>query len=182
MPKSVTRTLRVEEELDRAIAKRASKERVSVNFLVNRSLRKLIEWDAPISELGLVVVPKLLLDRLTDGKDGQNFEENGRSVARGFLRPATQYILGEFTVSSSIEILRRSSLYTGRFSFDFDEGHDSRKQVLILRHDQGNLWSRYFFGLLDETFKVQLGEQARIEYTDSLCIVQLNAVSRASER
>lgn len=178
MPRSVTRTLRVDEDLDKAIANRASKERVSVNFLVNRSIRKLIEWDVPILELGMVVVPKLLLDRLSGDKDEQKFAEYGREVARDFLKPATQYVIGEFTTASAIEVMRRSSLYSGRFSFDFDEGHDSRKQVLVVRHDQGRPWSSYFAGLLDETFGVLLGMDAKVEYTDSLCIAQLAPVSR----
>lgn len=177
MPKSVTRTLRIDEDLDRAIGKRASKERVSVNSLVNRSLRKLVDWDIPLLELGAVVVPKLLIDRMAEDKDEQKFGEYGREVARDFLKPATLYVTGEFTVASSIEMLRRSALYSGRFRFDFGEGHDSRKQVLMIRHDQGRLWSSYFAGLLDETFKVLLGEELRIEYTDSICIAQLALVS-----
>jgi hypothetical protein len=178
VPKTVTRTLRVDEELDRAVAKRATSDRVSVNFLVNRCLRKFIEWDAPILELGMVVEPKLLVDRLAEDKDESQFEEYGRDVARGFLKPATLYVMGEFTVASSVELLRRSSLYSGKFRFDFVEGHDSRKQVLIIRHDQGRLWSSYFAGLLDETFKVLLGREVRIEHTDSLCIVQLAPVTQ----
>jgi hypothetical protein len=177
VPKSVTRTLRVDEKLDSAIAKRASREGVSVNFLITRGLRKFIEWDLPIRELGLVVVPKLLLDRLSGDKDERKFGEYGREVARDFLRPAAVYVTGGFSVASAIEVLRRSSRYSGRFNFDFDEGEDSRKLILIVRHEQGRLWSSYFAGLLDETFNALLGKEARVEYTDSLCIVQLASVS-----
>lgn len=105
MPRSVTRTLRVDDELDKVIVKRASKERVSVNFLVNRCLRKFAEWDVPILELGMVVVPKLLVDRLAEDKDELRFAEFGREVARDFLKPSTEFVTGEFTVASSIEVL-----------------------------------------------------------------------------
>jgi hypothetical protein len=174
VPKSVTRTLRVDEELDRVITKRAYKEGVSVNFLVTRSLRKFIEWDVPIVELGMVVVPKLLMDRLATGKDGKELEEYGREVARDLVKPAAVYVTGEFNLDSAIEVLRRSSRYSGRFSFDFEEGLDSRKQVLIVRHEQGRVWSNYLAGLLDETFRVLLGKDAKVEFTDSLCIVQMS--------
>jgi hypothetical protein len=178
LPKSVTRTLRVEEELDRAIAKRASKEGVSFNFLATRSLRKFIEWDVPIVELGMVVVPSLVLDRLASGKGEKELEEYGREVARDLIKPATVYVTGEFTVASAIEVMRRSSQYSGRFSFDFDDGLDSRNQVLIVRHEHGRVWSSYFAGLLDETFRVLLGKDVKVEFTDSLCIVQLSRSAR----
>jgi len=173
LPKSVTRTLRVDEDMDKAIETSAAKQNVSVNFLVNSLLRRYVEWDSPAMSLGYVVVPSLLLDELAKAKDEETLEQLGRKVARDFLIPATVYALGETTVASAIEVMRRASLYTGRFGFDLQEGRDSRSHVLIIRHDQGRLWSRYYVGLLDETFRVLLGEAAKTTYTDSLCILQL---------
>jgi hypothetical protein len=140
---------------------------------VSRCLRRLVEWDAPILGLGMVVIPKLLLERLSGKVDEATFETWGREMARDFLKPATIYSLGEFTLGSVVEVLRRTSVYSGRFNFDFGQGSDSRKRVVVLRHDQGRLWSRYYMGLLDETFKVLLGEEMTVAYTDSLCIAQL---------
>jgi hypothetical protein len=173
LPRSVTRTVRLDEELDKAISKKASNGRTSVSFLVNRCIRKFVEWDSPSFELGVVSVPESLLDKLARDKDEEALEVFGREVASDFVKPATEYVLGEFTVESAIEILRRSSLYSGRYTFDFANGHDSRNSVIVLRHDHGRLWSRYYAGLLDETFKVLLREEVKATYTDSLCVVQL---------
>jgi hypothetical protein len=161
--------------LDRAIASVAAKQRVSVNFLVNKCIRKYVEWDRPSVEFGIVTIPKLLLDVLVKEKDGEALEQYGREVARDYLRPAAMYLVGEFTVASAIEVLRRGAVYGGSFSFDVEEGRDSRHRVIVLRHDQGRLWSRYFRGLLEETFRVLLGEETEIICTDSLCVVQMVA-------
>jgi len=173
LPKSVTRTVRLDEELDRALTKKASNGKTSVSFLVNRCIRKFVEWDSPSFELGLVSVPETLLDKLARDKDEEALERFGREIARDYVKPASEYVLGDFTVGSAVEILRRSSLYSGNFSFDFASGHDSRNNVIVLRHDHGRPWSRYYAGLLDETFRVLLGEEAKATYTDSLCVVQL---------
>jgi hypothetical protein len=172
-PESVTRTLRLDRDLDRAIAAAATKQRVSVNFLVNRCIRKYVEWDGPSQEFGVVVIPKLLLDALAKEADAETFERYGREVARDYVRPAAIYLTGEFTVASSIEVLRRGAVYGGSFRFDVDEGRDSRHRVIVLRHDQGRLWSRYFAGLLDETFKILLSEETNVICTDSLCVAQM---------
>jgi hypothetical protein len=157
------------------MASAAAKQRVSVNFLVNKCIRRYVEWDSPSVKFGIVAIPKLLLDALAKEEDEETLERHGREVARDYLRPAATYLMGEFTVSSAIEVLRRGAVYGGSFSFDVDEGRDSRHRVIVLRHDQGRLWSRYFAGLLEETFKVLLGEETKLICTESLCVVQLVA-------
>jgi hypothetical protein len=159
--------------LDGALAKKASEEKVSVNFLVNQCVCRFLDWDVPSRQFGFVSIPKMVLDRLARDKDGETFEALGRELAKNLDKPMAEFISGEFTVASSIELLRRLSRYGGRFGFDVGEGRDSRSHTLVIRHDQGPLWSRYFYGVLDELFRVLLRQQTKISYTDSLCIVQL---------
>lgn len=173
MPKSVTRTLRLDEQLDRAVAECASKERTSVNYLVSNALRKLVEWDTPIAAMGIVSIPQILLKDLAADRDGNELKKYGRSVARNFAGPVAEYVFGELSVASAIEFLNRASLYGGRFRTDVREGRDSRSRVIVLRHDQGPPWSMYYEGLLEEVFKEMLHEHTRISCTDSLCIVQI---------
>ena len=181
LPKSVTRTLRIDQALDRALSKRAQSERVSVNFLVGRCIRRFIEWDAPVSEFGMVSAPRLMLDELITAKDGDALERLGRQVAREFLKPATEFIMGEFTTEGAAEILRRAALYGRRFGFDFGDGRDDRSWVIVLRHEQGAKWARYYAGLLDETFRVLLGRTMKIASTDTLCVAQLPVQHAAVE-
>lgn len=175
MPKSVTRTVRVDEELDKAVAKRAADEGVSVNFIVGRALRKMTDWDMPGVKLGFVTTSSALLSLLGEGYGEDEMKAQGRRIARDFMKPATEYMFGKFSLDSSIELLRRSSIYGGRMSFDFVEGSDSRKSVLLIKHGQGRKWSSYYSGMLEETFNVLLGYPGRSTQTDSLCIMQLDS-------
>jgi len=118
--------------------------------------------------------PKLLINEAFSNKSGEDLENLGRRVAREFLKPGTEYIMGEFSAANAIEVLRRASVYGKRFGFDLTDGHDSRSFVMILRHDQGAAWSRYFFGILDEAFRALLHQSIRITYTDALCVAQLD--------
>ena len=131
-----------------------------MNFFVSMSLRKLVDWDIPAVELGMVVVPDLLLAKFSSDKDEATFERFGRELTREFTDPVVTYAIGEFTVASCIEFFRRVALYSGRFKFDFVEGRDSRSYVMIVKHDRGRAWSRYYLGVLDEVFNVLLGQEA----------------------
>ncbi len=174
-PGTTTRTLRIDADLDRAIAKRASFERVSVNALVSRSLRKFIDWDVPTLDFGMVIFPKILVDRLALLGTEETLEKYGREVARELIMPVATIVSREFTVTSAVEVLRRVSLYAGtfRFNFDYEVGRDSRTLVLLIRHDNGRLWSRFYFGMIDETFRVLLKEDVKTECTDLFCTARL---------
>ena len=173
MRKSVTRTLRIDQDLDSALSKRATAERLSFSSLAAKCLRRYVEWDVAAPEFGVVASPRLLLNELWRTMSEGDLEGLGRRIARDVVGPGTQYMMGEFNTANAIEVLRRASIYGRNFGFDMMDGRDSRNHVLVLKHDQGMLWSRYYLGILDETFRVLLGQKLKVTVTDDLCVAQL---------
>lgn len=173
MPKSVTRTIRLDEDLDRVIQNRARNENASVNFLMNSIIRKFVEWDIPAEKIGLRSIPEALLSRLIGEKDDEKCNELGRWVAREVFRPLAEYIFGDLSIHTSVQVFKRISQYAGRLRFD--DTTDSRKHILILGHNQGHSMSKYYGGVMEGVFHDLLGKQLILECTDSLCIAQLEA-------
>jgi hypothetical protein len=173
LPKSVTRTVRLDEDLDHAIQQRAKDSRVTVNFLVNRAIRKLVEWDIPSANVGMVVVPSVLHDRLFDAVDEQVCRELGHSIAAEFYKPFAEFLFGEFSVNTAILLFKRMSEYGGRFVFD--DSRDTRKYVVIIRHGSGQKMSHYYGGLIEGIFRDILGKQLKLQCTQALCIAQFDA-------
>jgi hypothetical protein len=175
VPKSITRTVRLDADLDAAIQRKSAEEKVTVNFFINRTVRKLVEWDMPARKFGLVMTPEALLIKLLERYDDESCLELGRASAREYIKPLAEYLYGEFSLETSILLFRRSSQYGGRWEFDeVVDLADSKKHVLILRHNQGHKWARYYHGLIVETFRGLLGKNAKVESTDNLCIAQFD--------
>jgi hypothetical protein len=175
MPKSVTRTVRLDKDLDDAIQRRAEEEKITVNFLVNRTVRKLVEWDIPARKFGLVIAPEGLLSTLIDRYDDESCIELGRASAREYIKPFAEYLYGEFSLETSILLFRRSSQYGGRWEFDdVVDVADSRKHILVFKHNQGHKWAKYYHGLMVETFRILLGKDAKVESTDYVIIAQFD--------
>ena len=65
-PRSTTRTLRQERELDEALSKLSEKDNIGVNLLINKALTRYVEWDTNYERFGLVSVSKRLLRTLFD--------------------------------------------------------------------------------------------------------------------
>ena len=157
MPKNVTRTVRLEDVLDRAIQEKAKEANTSVNFLVNRLIRKYVDWDLPGEKFGLGPVASSLVNRLFDEIDDKSAYELGRSIAHDFYEPYATYLFGELTFETSILLFRRASDYGGRYTFD------------------SNSDKRVFQGVYSEILKMEV----KVESTKEYCVVRLAAVASA---
>jgi len=54
LTKSVVRSLRLNEDVEKSLHKRALEEGISVNSLVNKALRRYVVWDVNTSRFGFV--------------------------------------------------------------------------------------------------------------------------------
>jgi hypothetical protein len=177
MPKNVTRTVRLEDGLDRAIQERAKEANTSVNFLVNRLIRKYIDWDLPGEKFGLGPVAASLVNRLFDEVDDKAAYDLGRSIAHEFYEPYAIYLFGELTFDTSIQLFRRASDYGGRY--DFDSNSDKKQHVLIMRHNGGQKLSKFYSGVLQGVYSEILKMEVKIECTKEHCVVRLPVVALA---
>jgi hypothetical protein len=174
MPKSVTRTVRLDDDLDMAIQNRANESHVSVNFVVNRLIRKFIEWDIPAEKFGLGPVAAILLNRLFDEVDEATSAELGKWAAHEFFSPFCRYLFGELTYETSILTFRRASEYGNRYTFDTTS--DARNRIIVLRHNGGSKVSSFYAGMFKGIYSDILKMEPNIESTHDYCIVQLRNV------
>ncbi len=170
MRKSVTRTLRIDEVLDRSIQRIATDENLTVNSLVNRTLTKMIEWDRPAEKVGFVSASPTLMGRLLSERDGEASEELGRWAAREVFLPFIQYLFGEVSVTTVLLYFKRASGY-GQFAFD--ETGDSGKRILILKQSLGPNWTLYYDGVMKEIFNETMGKELATECTSDMLVGKL---------
>jgi hypothetical protein len=174
MPKSVTRTVRLDDDLDKAIQNRARDSNVSVNFLVNKLIRKFVDWDLPAEKLGIAHVPAVLFKRLFDNIDDNAAEELGRWLAHEHYDPYFKYVFGELTFEKTVDHFRMGSEYGGRFSFAINS--DERNHTIVIKHNAGMKFSRFYAGLLKGVYTDILNMDLKVECTADLCLAHLTAV------
>src|SRR5436189_6468448 len=86
---AVTRTIRLDGDTDRALSGLAEKERVSVNFLVNRALRKFIEWDVYAEKFGFLSLPASMITKMMSYLSDEEAKEMGRWPGRTSSRTSS---------------------------------------------------------------------------------------------
>src|SRR5712692_11252690 len=84
--KSVVRSLRLDEDVDKSLHKLASDEGISINSLVNRALRRYVVWDVNSSRFGGVTLAGASLTRIMNYLSDDEVREYAQWVADNSVR------------------------------------------------------------------------------------------------
>jgi predicted transcriptional regulator len=175
LAKSVTRTLRLDDDLDKSIQQEASEGNVSVNLLVNQLIRRHVDWESPFEKFGRVQIYAGLFKRLVEVADEETLQGFGRWMASEFYEPFGRYLFGELTFQTALLTFKRMAMYGGIYAFVYNSS-DKRKYIIVLRHGSGNKYSAYFAGLLKGVYSDILKMDAKVEATKDLCLAQVSLV------
>lgn len=170
MPGSVTRTLRLDEDVDVALKRMADEAGESVNVIAGRALRKLVEWDRLAERAGLVVLSPITADVLMDTQTVEEAERLGRSTFGEVLRPFMISISGEVTVASALEVIELLSRYMNRF--EFHHTTEESRNVITIRHSRGVKWSAFYLGAIESLFGKTLGLGTKSRMTEELVVLE----------
>jgi predicted transcriptional regulator len=172
LPKSVTRTLRLDEDVDQALERMAEEVGESVNSIAERALRKLVEWDRLAETAGLVVISPITLGKLMDTQTLEEARALGGSIGREVWKPIIISNFGEVSVTSTLETIKLISRYMSRFEFHY--ATEESKNVITIRHPGGIKWSAFYLGAADSIFGETLGLDIMSNMTEELATLEFN--------
>lgn len=175
--KTVTRTIRLDEDIDKLLEGIAYQNSVSVNSIVNSTLRRLVEWDVYAEKFGFTTLPTSLMRRMMEGIPNESIEQLGRWAGANFVKEFTQFWFKEVslqTVLKTLDIL--GSKYVR--AFRYEHVMEERKHMLVLNHGSGHKWSRFYQSLLDSALKTLLGIKVKIEPTDNQVVAEFVALEQ----
>src|SRR6266581_1401869 len=100
--KSVTRTIRIDEDIDFQLEKLAHEQRVSVNYFANQALRKFVEWDVFADRLGFVTLPSDIFEKLVGFVTDEQAKELGGWFGKNLANTQVDIGLSEHQVFAQI--------------------------------------------------------------------------------
>ena len=171
---SVTRTIRVDADTDRFLRDFSEKEGVSVNFLVNRALRRLVEWDVYADKFGIVALPASLVTRMMDYLTEDEAAELGRWVGKNLLREFLTFWFKEVNLQALVLGFPRLSAQYGK-AFEYEEHVEAGRWTIILKHGNGMRWSIYYEELLKTAYAELVGTEIATEKTDNQVVARFSA-------
>ena len=170
---TTTRTIRIDREVDALLRRLSDEEHVSVNHLVNRSLRKLVEWDAYAEKFGVVSMPSALVERMMDNLTDEQAQELGAWVGSNLVREFLTFWFKELSVTQVLREYPRLTAQYGR-AFEYEERQDGGRWVIILKHGNGRRWSVFYGELLRCLFETVAQREAAIEATENQVVARFS--------
>ncbi len=131
--KSVTRTIRIDEDIDFQLEKLAHEQRVSVNYFANQALRKFVEWDVFADRLGFVTLPSDIFEKLMGYTTDEQAKELGNWFGKNLAKDLIAFLFKRVDLETSVRALELLGPRYGK-AFRFEYTNDGHLTTVILNH------------------------------------------------
>lgn len=151
---------------------------ISQNVLVKQILEKFVNWDRFADKIGIIPVPKAILDSLGENMEGEHINQIIK-VMLPTIKDSVMFIKGKYDLKRCIETLEDYMRVSGMRS---DHRMEGDLHHFIIQHELGMKWSLFTEQLLKEIFHQFLPEKTmRFQTTDSTVIATISLGSDFSE-
>src|SRR3989442_5077726 len=105
--KTTTRAFRIDETVDRQLREWAEREGVSVSFLANKALRRLVEWDVYADRFGFIAMPREALSRMIELLSEDEVRNLGRWAGEDVYRAVTTVMFKQLDLATRLEVISK---------------------------------------------------------------------------
>ncbi len=140
--RSITRTIRIDEDIDGMLVRLSDREKISVNQLVGSALRTYTEWDTLANTIGLVHIHDKTVAKLFENITEEKARELGHDSGMNAWTEMVAYLFKTLNYGAVLKMLELRGRY-GRW-FIFEHSSDKDVDTLILKHRQGSRVTAFF--------------------------------------
>jgi len=141
-------TFRFPTKLVKGLELEAGQKNVSLNVLVRQILEKYMEWDRFGDKIGMIPVPKKILQSLGEDMTGKDVNKIINTLIPT-IEDSVMFMKGDFDLPRCIETLEDYMRASGMKS---DHRVDGGNHIFIIQHELGMKWSLFTEQLLKEIF------------------------------
>ncbi|MFQ5496592.1 MAG: hypothetical protein ACE5DU_01755 [Nitrosopumilus sp.] len=163
-------TYRLPVKLVEEIETEAMNHNVSHNVMTKQILEKYIQWDRFANKIGIIPVPKKILDVLGVDMNSKDVDEI-INVIKPVIKDTVLFIKGKYDLKRCIETLEDYMRASGMKS---DHRVEGVLHHFIIQHELGSSWSMFTEQLLQEIFHEFLPDtKMKCQTTESTVIASI---------
>ncbi|EIJ66531.1 hypothetical protein BD31_I1277 [Candidatus Nitrosopumilus salaria BD31] len=171
-------TYRLPEKLVAELEVEASQKGISQNVLVRQILEKYVQWDRFSTKIGMIPVPKGILESLGIELDGKDIDEV-INLMFPVIKDTVLFIKGGYDLKRCLETLEDYMKASGMNS---DHRIEGDVHTFLIQHDLGLKWSVFTEQLLTQIFHSFLPDkELRFQTTDNTVILSVSLGSDFNE-
>ena len=163
-------TYRLPEKLVSELETEATQKSISQNVLVKQILEKYVQWDRFSNKIGMIPVPKGILESLGGELDGQDIDEI-ITLIFPMIKDTVLFIKGGYDLKRCIETLEDYMRASGMNS---DHRVEGDMHIFLIQHELGLKWSVFTEQLLTQVFRNFLPDkELKFQTTDTTVILSV---------
>ena len=161
-------SFRLDSKVIDEMQKEANQNEISLNVLVNQTLKKYTEWGRYEKKIGMMPVPKLMLSSLIDRaieiatKNGlltdttldsyrDQIITEAATTAYSLMKDAVLFMKKDYNLWTVLSVLQEYMKVSG-INSDHQIGA-GRKHIFVIQHELGENWSLFTKELLTQIFE-----------------------------
>ncbi len=141
-------TYRLPSKIVEELETEAMNNKISQNVLVKQILEKYVNWDRFSDKIGIIPIPKGILDSLGAEMNGDDINEIIKSVLP-IIKDSVLFMKGKYDLKHCIETLED---YMRASGMKTDHRIEGELHNFIIQHELGMNWSFFTEQLLKEIF------------------------------
>jgi predicted SPOUT superfamily RNA methylase MTH1 len=171
-------TYRLPEDLVRELETESMEKNTSQNVLVKQILEKHVQWDRYADKIGMIPVPKNILDELGKEMSGEDIDSIIKAILP-MIKETVLFIKGKYDLKRCIETLEDYMKASGMRS---DHRLEGNLHHFVIQHELGIKWSLLTEKLFKEIFHEFLPDQnVKCQTTEKTIIATIALGSDFSE-
>ena len=171
-------TYRLPENVIEELGLEAMEKNISQNVLVKQILEKHVKWERFAEKIGMIPVPKVILDTLGEEMEGGDIDEM-INVIKPVIKESVLFMKGSYDLKRCVESLEDYMRASGMNSDHRIEGNIHH---FIIQHELGMKWSLFTEQLLKEIFHEFVPEKnVKAQTTEKTVIISIPLGSDFSE-
>lgn len=131
-------SFRLDESVIQSLEYEASKKDISVNLLVNNTLRNFVNWHATELSAGFISFPKTVLTRMADKLTEEEAKQIGKIHAETDMQDLILIFKGRYTIDDFFDMMDNWMKYN---NIIYRHIVKNGKHNFIIQHDLNKNWS-----------------------------------------
>ncbi len=172
--KTLLRTIRVTEDIDKLLQEDARTKRTSVNALVSAMMTRYMEWDRYTDRFGVISLSTDLFQAIIDASSENDLVRIGEELGARLPKEVMLFWYKKFNLDSFLRYVASNARYArlGEYELEDNDGD----YTLSLHHGFGEKWSRFISAYLGKVLREGLGLAPRFELTENAVIISFRAL------
>ena len=162
-------TFRIETKILEKIRKEGGNNQISVSNFINKILKRYVEWDSYESKVGMIPIPKLLVEKLFEKRSTQEIIDLATNVGKNELEDILLFMNKKI---DWILFLNWFELRLQNSAIEIVHTVEANKHTFIMKHGMGENWSLYHKTIFELISKENSKNPVHINYNSRIISIE----------